>query len=111
MNEVGSLPAVLALPFVEPISNYQASSSSERMSKRRLIGDRLGSGIDHPVADYRVIRPGRYQAPNQEGAGLQGIRSLYDEFFRGYGAEIGLAYPEFLLNLTYKQTYMLCGGY
>jgi hypothetical protein len=31
-----------------------------------------------------------------------GIRSLYDEFFRGYGAEIGLPCPEFRQNSTYK---------
>jgi hypothetical protein len=34
-----------------------------------------------------------------------GIRSLYDEFFRGYGAEIRLSSPEFRPNSTYKRTY------
>ena len=32
-----------------------------------------------------------------------GIRSLYDEFFRGYGAEIRLFCPDFRPNSTYKQ--------
>ena len=33
-----------------------------------------------------------------------GIRSLYDEFFRGYGAEIRLFCPDFRPNSTYKQS-------
>ena len=33
-----------------------------------------------------------------------GIRSLYDEFFRGYGAEIRLFCPDFRPNSTYKPT-------
>lgn len=33
-----------------------------------------------------------------------GIRPLYDEFFRGYGAEIGLSRRDFRPNSTYKQT-------
>ena len=33
-----------------------------------------------------------------------GIRSLYDEFFRGYGAEIRLVCPDFRPNSTYKRT-------
>jgi hypothetical protein len=33
-----------------------------------------------------------------------GIGSLYDEFVRGYGAEIRLSCPDFRPNLTYKQT-------
>ena len=31
-----------------------------------------------------------------------GIGSLYDEFFRGYGAEISLFCPEFASNSTHK---------
>jgi hypothetical protein len=34
-----------------------------------------------------------------------GVRSLCDEFFRGYGAEIGLFCPDFRPNSTYKPTY------
>jgi hypothetical protein len=34
-----------------------------------------------------------------------GIRPLYAEFFRGYGARIGLFSPEFHLNSTYNPTY------
>src|SRR5208337_3809002 len=34
-----------------------------------------------------------------------GIGSLYDEFLRGYGAEISLFVLEFLSNSTYKPTY------
>jgi hypothetical protein len=34
-----------------------------------------------------------------------GIRSLYDEFFRAYGAEIRLFCPEFRPNSTYKPAY------
>jgi hypothetical protein len=33
-----------------------------------------------------------------------GIRSLYDEFFRGYGAGIGLFCPEFGPNSAYKRS-------
>jgi hypothetical protein len=36
-----------------------------------------------------------------------GIRSLYDEFFQGYGAEISLFCLELLSNSTYKPTYAL----
>ncbi len=32
-----------------------------------------------------------------------GIRSLYDEFFRGYGAEIRPFAPNFCSNSTYKR--------
>ena len=35
-----------------------------------------------------------------------GIRSLYAEFFRGYGAETGCL-PRFPPNSTYKQAYAL----
>ncbi len=34
-----------------------------------------------------------------------GIRTLYDEFFQGYGAEITLIGPDFRPNSTYKPTY------
>ena len=37
-----------------------------------------------------------------------GIKSLYDEFFWGYGAEIRLFCPEFRPNLTYKRTSTIC---
>jgi hypothetical protein len=33
-----------------------------------------------------------------------GIGSLYAEFFRGYGAESGLFFPDFRRNWTYKPT-------
>jgi hypothetical protein len=33
-----------------------------------------------------------------------GIKSLYDEFFRGYGAEIRLLCPDFRPNSRYKPT-------
>jgi hypothetical protein len=33
------------------------------------------------------------------------IRSLYDEFFRSYRAEIGLIYTDFRSNSTYKLNY------
>jgi hypothetical protein len=33
-----------------------------------------------------------------------GVSPLYDEFFRGYGAEIRLFCPEFCPNSTYKQS-------
>jgi hypothetical protein len=36
-----------------------------------------------------------------------GIRLLYDEFFRAYGAEIGLYCPEIRPNSRYKPTYLL----
>ena len=37
-----------------------------------------------------------------------GIRSLYDEFFRGYGAEMRLICPDVRPNSTYKPTYTRC---
>ena len=39
-----------------------------------------------------------------------GIRSLYDEFSRGYGAEICLSCPDFRPNSTYKQSSTTKGG-
>jgi hypothetical protein len=46
-----------------------------------------------------------------------GIRSLFAEFFRGYGAEIRLICPRFRPNSTYKQnsaptfwSHYGCGG-
>jgi hypothetical protein len=55
MDEVGSLPAVLPLPFVEPISNHQASSSSERMSKRRVFGNHQASSSSERMSKRRVF--------------------------------------------------------
>src|SRR3954449_3201560 len=61
MGLLGS-PA-LALPLVEARGRYDAAARAERGAEGRLVAHPLGAGIDHLVADRRVLGPGRDQAP------------------------------------------------
>ena len=50
-------------PFVEAVHRDDAAVLLEVTLERRLLGDRLGSGIDHLLPDLAVLRPHRDQTP------------------------------------------------
>ena len=51
------------LPFVEPVHRDDASAILEHALVRRLLGQRLGAGVDHLGPDLAVLGPRRDQAP------------------------------------------------
>ena len=53
------------IPLEVAVGGQQAASDGEGPLERRLLGDRLHPGIDHPAADRRVLGPRRHQAPGQ----------------------------------------------
>jgi hypothetical protein len=65
------------------------------MAEHRVMSEDL-LGISH----YRSR--GRFESHAMEQE--TGIGSIYDEFSRGYGAEIRLFCPDFRPNSTYKPT-------
>jgi autotransporter-associated beta strand protein len=54
------------LPLVEAVRDDQAPAPLERRAKRRLVGDCLRAGVDHAVADFRIVGPRRDQPPVAE---------------------------------------------
>jgi len=63
VNVVGLLEAVAFLPFVKTGRRNQAASLSEGAAKGRLFRNRFRPGVDQPVADFDLFRPGGDQAP------------------------------------------------
>ena len=57
----------LDLPLIEPVGRDQTAATLERLSKRRLLGNRLDSGVDVAGRHLAVLRPEREQPP-LEGA-------------------------------------------
>ena len=55
------------LPLVEAVNGNNASALAEQAFERRLLGERLGTGIDHRRPDLRVLRPHWNETP-MEGA-------------------------------------------
>ena len=53
------------MPLVETISQDQAAPSAQGGAEGRFIGDTLGAGVDHPVADRGIFSPGGDQSPSQ----------------------------------------------
>jgi hypothetical protein len=51
------------LPLVEAIGRYEAPPLAERDPEGRLSSDGLSTGVNHPVADRRVLRPRRDETP------------------------------------------------
>src|SRR5262245_19661643 len=61
------LPGALLLPFIKAISYHEAAAMAEWASESRLRGSGLGPCVYQPVADGRIVRPSRDQAPAKEG--------------------------------------------
>ena len=51
------------LPLVEPVGRDEAPALGERPLEGAAGGDGLGPGVDHPVADLRVLGPEGHEAP------------------------------------------------
>ena len=66
---LSGLPALRLLgrgvPLEVAVGRQQAAAHRERLLVRRLLGDGLHPGVDHPVADRGVLRPGRDQPPGE----------------------------------------------
>ena len=54
------------LPFVKTVCQDQAAVVTERGAEGRLLGQRLGAGVDQPGADGRVFCPRGDQPPDEE---------------------------------------------
>jgi hypothetical protein len=63
-DQVGLLGSpALPLPLVEAGSWHDAAPAAEGRAEGRLVGHAFRPGVDHPVADRRVLGPGRNQPP------------------------------------------------
>ena len=63
-DQVGLLGSpALPLPLVEARCRHDAAAGAERGAEGRLVGHAFRAGVDHPVADGRVLGPGGDQAP------------------------------------------------
>src|ERR1039458_9485949 len=51
------------MPLINPVRRDDAPPLLERITKRRLLSQRLGPGIDHPIPNTGILRPGRNQSP------------------------------------------------
>ncbi len=51
------------LPFVEAVHRDDAPLRAEQPLERRLLGQGLGAGVDHPGTDLAILRPARHQTP------------------------------------------------
>src|SRR5205085_3542123 len=67
VNEHGLLPGPAPMPLVEALGRYETAMPPEGPFVRGLLSQRLGAGVDHAVADLRVLRPRRDQPPPQVG--------------------------------------------
>ena len=54
------------LPFVKPVGHDQAPPPPQGRAKRRLVRRGLRPGIDHAIADGRIVGPTGHEAPVQE---------------------------------------------
>ena len=71
-DQVGLLRlGIQLLPLVEAVGDDQAAAAAKAVAVGGLLGGALGAGVDHAVADGRVLGPGRDQAPAQK---VQGAR-------------------------------------
>src|SRR6185295_3672735 len=64
--EEGLLELALLLPLIEAIGGYQAAFLLEAPAEGGLLGDALGAGVDHAVADGRLLGPVGDEAPAQQ---------------------------------------------
>src|SRR5271165_3961224 len=61
MKGLLSLPG--SRPLVKAVGGYQAPAILEGFAESRFVGDRLGTGIDHLVANACLLRPVWDQPP------------------------------------------------
>src|SRR5512147_2891073 len=54
-------------PLEEAVGEHEAAAVPEGRSVGGLLGGGLGAGIDHPIADGRVVGPGGDQSPSEPG--------------------------------------------
>ena len=64
----GGLCAAKLLPLVEAVGENQATPAFEGAAVGGLLGEGLGSGIDHATADGGGLGPVGYEAPSHEAA-------------------------------------------
>ena len=70
------------LPLVEAVGGNQATLLLEAVAVGGLVGDALGSRVDHAVADARLFRPVGDEPPAERFQGARGA-GLADEGDRG----------------------------
>ena len=54
------------LPLKEAVGQHQAAPPPQQLPKRRLLGQRLGPGVDGFGAGGRILAPTRHQPPAQQ---------------------------------------------
>src|SRR6185295_3681447 len=89
MDEEGLLELALLLPFIEAVGRDQTAFLLEAPLEGGLLGDALGAGVDHAVADRRLLGPEGDEAPAQqvEPARAAGLRDAHHRRFLG-GREV-----------------------
>src|SRR6185295_7229872 len=89
VDEEGLLELALFLPFVEAVHRHQAAFLLEAPLEGGFLGNALGAGVDHAVADGCLLGPERDEAPAQqvEPARAAGLRHAHHRRFLG-GSEV-----------------------
>jgi hypothetical protein len=54
-------------PFVEAVSRNEAAPALHGIAKRRLIVNRFPAPVDQEAESARILDPGWYQPPSQQG--------------------------------------------
>src|SRR3989338_9794416 len=54
-----SSPMTYVAPFVKTVGNNQTPTPKERATETWFFREGLRAGIDHPVANFRILRPMR----------------------------------------------------
>ncbi len=62
-NQVRGLAGAFLFPLIKAVGQYQAASPAIRSAVSRLFGNGLGTRVDHPVADGRILCPERHESP------------------------------------------------
>ena len=60
-------PALLPLPLIESVGGDEATMPAERIAEGRFFTGCFRTGVDEPIADRRILRPGRDEAPAEKG--------------------------------------------
>src|SRR4051794_86047 len=53
-------------PLIKAVAYDDASPDQERLAERWFLGYGFRPCVDEPIADRRIVRPGRHQPPAQE---------------------------------------------
>jgi hypothetical protein len=87
------------VPLEVAVGGQQAATAGERPLEGGLLGHGLHPGVDHPVADRRILGPGRHQPPPHDPQlalwvllGLAGGAPLHDgvDLLGGRDVVVGL---------------------